>query len=316
MSAPQTFAAHASPVTAMVFSPTGDRLVTCDGTGVVLLWSNLAAPEPTAWAVPAQAAAAAAAPSVASAAAAAASVNAGRSGQMFGGEQGDGDLEEEEEEEEEEAAPALAVSADRLIFTKDCEGGARGVAGGNDVFRTCPLSTGSAGDTPWHFDAADKSKIEGGVEEVVTARTMALAAAAAAAAAAHVSPATHAERRGGGGGFASMLDQTPPPTIQSSGVRFSGKEVSSCQNTLALFVVQAAITNLFRVRSAFLPCKIWQDGSTNNGAAIQFHLCLPPALEEAVVLTLNPNSLPTLPETCRPPGHGSSLPALIAGCGA
>lgn len=50
LSAPQAFAAHAAPLTAVAFSPVGDRLVTCDSTGVVLLWTNLAAPRPEAWA--------------------------------------------------------------------------------------------------------------------------------------------------------------------------------------------------------------------------------------------------------------------------
>lgn len=49
VSAPQVFAAHASPLTAVTFSPSGRRLVTCDGAGVVLLWSNLAAPVTEAW---------------------------------------------------------------------------------------------------------------------------------------------------------------------------------------------------------------------------------------------------------------------------
>lgn len=49
LSAPQVYNAHASPLTAAAFSPSASRLVTGDGTGVVLLWSNLAAPDPGAW---------------------------------------------------------------------------------------------------------------------------------------------------------------------------------------------------------------------------------------------------------------------------
>lgn len=49
VSAPQVFAAHATPLTAAAFSANGAWLVTCDGAGVVLLWSNLAAPGPEAW---------------------------------------------------------------------------------------------------------------------------------------------------------------------------------------------------------------------------------------------------------------------------
>lgn len=50
MSAPQVFAAHACPLTAAAFSPSAKRLVTCDSAGVILLWSNLAAPPEDAWA--------------------------------------------------------------------------------------------------------------------------------------------------------------------------------------------------------------------------------------------------------------------------
>ncbi|CAM9738065.1 unnamed protein product, partial [Choristocarpus tenellus] len=46
LSMPQVFAAHSAPLSAAAFSRCGTHLVTCDASGVVLLWSNLASPDP------------------------------------------------------------------------------------------------------------------------------------------------------------------------------------------------------------------------------------------------------------------------------
>lgn len=185
ISAPQAFAAHASPVTVAVFSAAGDRLVTCDGTGVVLLWSNLAAPAPEAWdapplPLPRRSGGEACGP-------------AGRSGGggLFGG--GDG-VEVEEVE-------AGAAEGARVIVDEE-EREEEGLA--------LRVRVPGEGDM--------------GQEEEGFAKTAPMPVAAAASSADLVTPMGQGPRAGGTGGpgrYASMLDQTPSPTAVQNPSRSS-----------------------------------------------------------------------------------------------
>lgn len=196
MSTPQAFAAHASPLTVAAFSPTGDRLVTCDGTGVVLLWTNLAAPEPAAWAMP-RAAAVAAAP--AATGATGAEVDGGL---LFGGDSGLGDLGSEAAL----VAAAAAVEVDAVgALPEGGDGGQRGV-------RT---SVATNGNVPWYLDA-------GGGDDGDVVTKGAAAGAGVGGAGGLMSPGALVGKKDGRGGFAAMLDQTPPPTVSTGRGRFAG----------------------------------------------------------------------------------------------
>lgn len=250
ISAPQAFAAHASPVTVAEFSPSGDRLITCDGTGVVLLWSNLAAPEQEAWELPPAAAAAAAAAAAVMGAVAAAikgekvgtvqtTVGAGAEGgafsggegggrdrgqeRRFGRENGDGDLESElgaaatEAEEAKEAAAVATATMDSDLMA--VPGGAREGGGG----RVSLHPGGTASKVPWFLDEAEEDRLDGEGhdgqreedDEVVGKSEEELAAAVAGAvAASDLTPVPQGgtrDRRSKE--FASISDQTPPPGI-------------------------------------------------------------------------------------------------------
>eukprot|EP00903_Cladosiphon_okamuranus_P011112 g10488.t1 len=204
LSAPQAFAAHASPVTVAVFSAGGDRLVTCDGTGVVLLWSNLAAPEPDAWAASARPRAAAtdggggdgdslgAGPS-------------GGSGKFFGGQHGEGDYLEAERVEEIHDAGALEEEQE-LGKEKEREEETQ-------PLRLEVLEEGRA--------APEARADEGREVEKASPRGR---AGAAPGLRPTTSPMEFKHRGGRSRGYASMLDQTPPPTMQTAGRGFTATE--------------------------------------------------------------------------------------------
>ena len=210
LSAPQAFAAHASPVTVAVFSAGGDRLVTCDGTGVVLLWSNLAAPGPDAWAAPPRPVAAATGGDGGGSLGAGAG-GAGGNGKLFGGQHGEGDYLEaekvEKEGEEETDAAAAAGRAEQEFGQKEKE------------------------ETPLHLEVPERltvpeaqagreaeARAGGGGEVAEAAATVAARARAGAPPGLRptTSPMELRQRGGKGRGYVSMVDQTPPPTMQTA----------------------------------------------------------------------------------------------------
>ena len=240
MSVPQAFAAHASPLTAAAFSSTGDRLVTCDGTGVVLLWTNLAAPQQEAWATPLRV------PGVETAAAADNGMprSSGRVGPLFGGEYGDEDLEAEKAEAAEaavEATAAAAVSVRPLVFSEsDGQSVGDGTIPGDAIYATSArrvfsasldamapnYAIGGAGETKWKEMATE-------ARETVSTRAPTGATAwtprgkvNAAVGLPPLPPETPTGWRGQGDGFAQMIDQTPPPTGVAARGRFDSAEVS------------------------------------------------------------------------------------------
>lgn len=252
LSVPQAFAAHAAPLTAVAFSPVGDRLVTCDSTGVVLLWTNLAAPRPEAWATSRTL------PSQDDASRVAANDGVRRAGgNLFSGKhryycddhgvgaEGVGsdaavvtanataavvssvppmtfpesDDDEEDEEENEES-----LSRDGMIF--------------DDVL---PDSSGGVGKNPAPLDLIGSNGDHGGESEEAKWGEMGtrdpelgVGWAPAASARAHrgrggvaaglppLAPITPSGRRGRGDGFTSMLDQSPSPVVVAEATAVHG----------------------------------------------------------------------------------------------
>lgn len=242
LSVPQAFAAHAAPLTAVAFSPVGDRLVTCDSTGVVLLWTNLAAPRPEAWATSRTF------PSQDDASRVAANDGVRRAGgNLFSGKHGnycddhgvgaagvgsdaavmtnattvvvssvrpmafpESDDDEEDQEENEES-----LSRDGMFFDY-----------------MLPASSGGVGRIPAPLDLIVSNGDHGSESEEAKWREMGardpelgVEWARAASARAHrgrggiaaglppLAPVTPSGRRGRGDGLASMLDQPPSPVV-------------------------------------------------------------------------------------------------------
>ena len=218
ISAPQAFAAHASPVTVAVFSPSGDRLVTCDGTGVVLLWSNLAAPVPEAWETPPAVAAASAAAAAAAAAEVMEAVAAAMTGRGAVGVRADGGLKLELEAIESEAAEAEAEAGAEaaVAAVAAVRGGGRDGGGGRASLRPEDRER----KVPWFLDEREEDGADGegqeeeGQEDIFVGKTAGQSAAPeVVAAAGDWASMTQGGAKEEGRGFASILDQTPPPGI-------------------------------------------------------------------------------------------------------
>lgn len=239
ISAPQAFAAHASPITVAEFSGSGDRLVTCDGTGVVLLWSNLAAPKPEAWTAP-----------VLSPLPLAASAVVNAKGHWNGNcRRLNGVPEEETEEEKLALATAMAL---RNLPSGDRGEKERGVGRERSVRKydgrcsqlpllspphaglhsihppppPSPVRMETSGESstkvPWFLDLPGEEEEKRDNEE--TGKGVMSATAGAVTAAARLCPATispavrHGSDGGIGKGFASLPDQTSIPAIPTATV--------------------------------------------------------------------------------------------------
>lgn len=222
LSAPQAFAAHASPVTVAAFSAGGDRLVTCDGTGVVLLWANLAAPESDAWAwaTPTRPMAVAATTATGAGITTAQGAGTGGSGGLFGGQHGEGDYLEPEEVEEANGG----------------DGGGGGVTAAAAAGQA-EQGFGLEEETPLQLKVPREAQVGRKVgtdegEEVANASAAGVTATSTASTALHptTSPMGLGRRGAKNRGYTSMLDQTPPPVMQTARRSFAAMDAGAGAN--------------------------------------------------------------------------------------